>query len=406
MRLLLAALFITLLGGHDVAISAMTGTDPAVFTAPATENQEAQKIAEKLQESRKVLVEAESQKRRILGSLYVINQRMKKISTDKSHLTNELFQVQDNVKSIAKIIANLEVQIEKQRVQLRRRLRALYKLSGQGYIGILFSRESSSDFDETLRFLKIVTDNDYRLIRNYQQNIATYKAQRKKLHGQIERLVGIEKNIKKQEGLLANEHKAKSKIVSEIDKEKIANLNKIRSLRSKTKEMAQSDAALADLLKPSIYEQKGQLQSPIQGTVAQDFGLVVDDKYKIRFSHKGWRFEAAHGASVSAIYDGKVVFADWIEGYGFTVVVDHGDHYYSVYGQIARSRVKTGDAIKKGQVFAEAGPASGGFSEGLYFEIRHFSEPENPANWLLKKAIQQASIAQAVDPRLKQETAP
>jgi septal ring factor EnvC (AmiA/AmiB activator) len=393
MRFWLLALFLTICASHSVVIGAMPSPDSESILPSS----EAQKIAEKLQESRKVLVEAEAQKRKILGSLYVINQRMKKISTDKSHLTNELFQVQDNVKSIAKMIANLEVQIDRQRLQLRRRLRALYKLSGQGYIGILFSRESSSDFDETLRFLKIVTDNDYRLIRSYQQNVAAYKAQRKKLHGQIERLVGIEKNIKKQEGMLADEHKAKSKIVSEIDKEKIANLNKIRSLRSKTKEMVQSDAALADLLKPSIYEQKGQLQPPIQGTLAQDFGLVVDEKYKIRFSHKGWRFEASHGAAVSAIYDGKVVFADWIEGYGYTVVIDHGDHYYSVYGEIAHSRVKTGDALKKGQVFAEAGPATGSFSEGLYFEIRHFSEPENPANWLLKKAIQQASIAQAVD---------
>lgn len=370
----------------EPVLGAATAGDPSDVAST-----DAQKIAEKLQASRKSVIEAEAQKRKILGSLYVINQRMKKISAEKGNLTNELFQVQDNVKSIAKIIAGLETQIDRQRVQLRRRLRALYKISGRGYIGVLFSRESSSDFDETLRFLKIVTDNDYRLIRGYQENVASYKAQKNRLRGQIERLVGIEKNIKRQESLLATEHKAKSKIVSELDREKIVNINRIKTLRNKTKELA-TDTALAELLKPSIYEQKGQLPAPIHGTVVQDFGLMIDDRYKIRLSHKGWRFASARGAPVASIYDGSVIHSDWIDGYGHTIIIDHGDHYYSVYGQISRPKVKLGDIIKKGQVLAEAGPPTPHYAEGLYFEIRHFSEPENPASWLLKKEIQQASI--------------
>lgn len=362
--------------------------------APATDHTETVEVLQqKLNESRKTLVEAEAQKRRILGSLYVINQRMKKISTDKSHLTNELFQVQDNVKTIAKIIAGLEIQIDKQRVQLHKRLRALYKMSGQGYIGVLFSSGSSMDLDETLRFMKIVTDNDYNLIRSFQHNIATYKAQKTKLRGQIEKLVVIEKNIKRQEGLLASEHHAKSKIVSELDKEKIASLNRIKTLRSHTEKIAGETANLSDLLKPSIYEQRGQLPAPAPGTVMQDFGLITDEHYKIRLSHKGWRYATAPATPVAAIFEGTVVHADYIEGYGPTIIVDHGDHYYSLYAEISHMKVKTGDTLRKGQVLAEAGPATGGHGEGFYFEIRHFSEPENPANWIAKKEYRQASIA-------------
>lgn len=365
--------------------------------APAkAQSEDPQAIVEKLQESRKGLVEAEAQKRRILGSLYVINQRMKKITSAKSNLTNELFQVQDNVKNIAKIIAGLEFQIEKQRLQLRKRLRALYKLSGQGYIGIVFSSGSSLDFDESLRFLKIVTENDYSLIRSYQRNVAAYKVQRNRLRGQIEKLVGIEKNIKRQESLLATEHVAKLKIASELDKEKIANLNRIRTLRNKSEKIAgetQMAGALSDLLKPSIYERRGQLQAPVQGSIAQDFGLVTDEKYKIRLSHKGWRFATGPDAPVASIFEGTVLFADQVEGYGRTVIVDHGDHYYSVYSHVERVKVRVGDTLKRGEVFAESGPPTKSHGEGIYFEIRHFSEPENPGNWITKKGIQQASLA-------------
>jgi len=368
--------------------SAAPGEAPSADRAETVEA-----LQQKLNESRKTLVEAEAQKRRILGSLYVINQRMKKISTDKSHLTNELFQVQDNVKAIAKIIAGLELQIDKQRVQLRKRLRALYKMSGQGYIGALFASGSSMDLDETLRFMKIVTDNDYNLIRSFQQNIVSYKAQKRKLRGQIEKLVVIEKNIKRQEGLLANEHHAKSKIVGELDKEKIASLNRIKTLRSHSEKIAGEAANLSDLLKPSIFERRGQLPAPSPGTVAQDFGLVTDEHYKIRLSHKGWRYATAPATPVAAIFEGTVIHADYVDGYGPTVVVDHGDHYYSLYAQISRMKVKTGDTLKKGQILAEAGPATGGYGEGFYFEIRHFSEPENPANWIAKKEYRQAAIA-------------
>ena len=354
-------------------------------------------IAEKLQESRKGVVEAETQKRKILGSLYLINQRMKKISSDKSRLTNNLFQVQYNVKNIAKLIAGLEVQIEKQRTQLRRRLRALYKISGQGYISVVFSRGNASDLDETLRFLKIVTDADYQLIKSYQHNVVTYRAQREKLRGQIEKLVSIEKNIKKQENLLAAEHKAKSKIASELDREKVANIRRIKSLRDKSKELGGDSAELADLLKPSIYEQKGQLSAPIQGIVVQDFGLVMDDRYKIRLNHKGWKYESAPNAPVSPIFEGRVIHSEWVKGYGHTVILDHGDHYYSLYSHIARVKAKAGDTLKRGQVFAEAGVPGKDSVSGIYFEIRHFSEPENPAGWISKKQYRQASVAQLED---------
>lgn len=364
-----------------------------VSRARAETSPDARQLAEKFKQTRRQITETEVEKRKILGSLYSITQRMKKISHEKNHLTDELFHVQDNVKNIAKLIATLEVQIERQRHQLKRRLRTLYKLSGEGYIGILFSRTSALDVDEALRNLKIVTENDYQLIRSYQENIALYKTQRQKLKGQVERLVALERKIKKQEGMLVSEHKQKSKIVSELDRSRNARMKDIKKLRAHTKALAEQkiadteDRDWVDLLKPSIFEQKGQLPSPVQGVVVRDFGLVTNDRYKIQLSHKGWRYSAPKGTPVASIFDGTVVHADWINGYGQTVIVDHGDHYYSVYSHISRVKAKLGDTLKKGQAFAEAGPSSRRHGEGVYFEIRHFSEPENPAQWIAARGI-------------------
>lgn len=346
---------------------------PAVFGAAAAEPK-VEVLAAKMSASKQKIAEAEEEKRRILGSLYSIQKKMKKITSEKNHLTDELFQAQDGVKNIAKVIANLETEIGQQKIQLRRRLRALYKMSGQGYIGILFSQTNAGDLDQTLRFLKIVTDSDYKLIQSYKMNVAAYTKQKNKLKSQVERLVGIEKRIKKQEGLLAIQHQSKSKIVSELDRKRSANLDSIKSIRKKTEGMA--DEVMDELLRPSIYEQKGLLPSPVASSVAQDFGLIADEKFKLKYSHKGWTY-AAVSAPVLSIFEGTIAKATRIPGYGTTVVIDHGDHYYSVYSHLSHLRAKQGDTIEKGQSFGETDD-----SKGLYFEIRHFSEPENPALWI------------------------
>jgi septal ring factor EnvC (AmiA/AmiB activator) len=341
------------------------------------------KLVETMSENKQKIADAEAAKRRILGSLYSIQKRMKKISNKKGKLTDELFQAQDGVKSVAKVIAHLEGQIGKEKIQLRRRLRAIYKMSGQGYIAILFSRTSSSDLDETLRFMKIVTDNDYRLIQSYRENVAAFKIQKEKLKAQVEKLVAVERQIKKQEGLLAIEQESKSRIVSELDKERTVSLQTIRSLRKKSAGLA--DSEMDALLRPSIYEQKGALPAPYASQVVQDFGLIADDRFRIKYSHKGWQYAPSPTSSaVTCVFDGIVSKEQWIAGYGMTVVIDHGDHYYSVYGHLSKLRARAGDTIKKGQILAETGP------KGLYFELRHFSEAENPARWMAPLGVSTA----------------
>ncbi len=355
-----------------------------------TSDRDIKEIAKKINESKTTLVESEAQKRKILGLLYSLNQKMKKVTQEKSHLTDELIHVQANVKQVAHLIAALEQQIDSQRSKLKNRLRALYKLSGNGYLGILFSQTALPDVDRVLHGLKIITDADFQLIREYQQNVSIYKEQRAKLKAQVENLMGIEQKIKSKENLLVEEHKAKIYIVSELDQTKVRNLSNLQKLRRSTASLAgfESDETLASLMKPSFFEHKGQMVAPVAGKVVQDFGLITDEKFKVQLAHKGWRYATQRHAAVATIFDGKVIYNDWINGYGPTVIIDHGDHYYTVYSDLFRIRVKTGDEIKKGEIIAQTGAASLKYGEGLYFEIRHFSESEDPAHWLQKGPVQ------------------
>jgi septal ring factor EnvC (AmiA/AmiB activator) len=361
-------------------------------SARAVEKSSVEELAVRYQETKKNLVDSETEQRRILGSLYDINRRMKKIGKEKGHLTDELLHVQENVQSLAKVIADLEKQIDDQRHLLKARLRNLYKLSGEGTLSMVFSSSNSNDLDRSMKFLKIVSDLDYRLIRNYQKNVVTYRVQRHKLSTEVRRLVSIEKDIKKQEGLLLAEQNAKSKIATSLETSRKHALRDIKKIRASTASFLPSDAteedteAISGLLKPSFFEKKGQLPNPIEGEVAQDFGLVALDN-NIRISHKGRQYKAPAGTPVSAVFEGKIAFSSWVPGYGNTIIIDHSDHYYTLYGHLGKSKVKVGQEVTKGQVIAEAGSTSRLYGDGIYFEIRHFSEPENPKVWIGNKGL-------------------
>jgi murein hydrolase activator len=334
-------------------------------------------LADTIRETKEVINESESARRKLLGSLYAINLRMKKISTEKGKLTDELMQSQDGVETVASAIQALETQISKQRLALKKRLRALYKISGESVVGAVFSTTNAYEFDSTLRNLKLISDKDFQMIQSYRENLKTLASQRKKLKSQVERLLLVERRIKKQENLLAQEHHAKSALAATIEKDTRKRMSEIKRLRQSH---STDDAEIAHLLKPSIYEKKGTLVAPVAlGTIVKDFGLRIDEKFKFKMSHKGWQIGVARPTTVVATDEGSIVFSGILPAYGATLIVDHGDHYYSIYSGLQKIQVAVGDEVLRAQALAQA-------ETGLYFEIRHFSEPENPASWISAKS--------------------
>lgn len=345
---------------------------------------EVEKVATEIQKNRNSIVEKDQEKRRILGSLYEISRRMKKITQEKSEMTDKLMRTQDKVKFIAHDIASLEKKIEDEQKKLGVSLRNLYKISGETYLAILFSQDSAFSIDRSLKFLKIVSEKDFTLIKSYKKNVLELKLKKIDLNAQVKKLIHLEEDIKSQESLLLSEQRQKYKIVSEIEAKSLANIEKIKKLRTKAQEklLPSFDAALSDMLKTAFYENKGQLPAPLSGNVIQDFGLIKSEQYPVELSHKGWLYSSEKPVAVSAIFDGEIAFAGQIDGYGETLIIDHGDHYYSLYASLSQVKVKRGDVVKKSQNIAYAGSTSRPNNVGIYFEIRHFSEPENPKYWI------------------------
>lgn len=125
---------------------------------------------------------------------------------------------------------------------------------------------------------------------------------------------------------------------------------------------------------------KGRLSLPVRGELANRFGSPRHDG---GLTWKGLFIRSAIGENVKAIAAGRVVFADWLRGFGNLMIVDHGGSYMSLYGNNETIDRQVGDSVRGGDTIATVGNSSGiNPAPGLYFELRHQGKPFDPLIWV------------------------
>ncbi|WP_374076230.1 murein hydrolase activator EnvC [Bdellovibrio bacteriovorus] len=340
-------------------------------------------LAKDFEATKKRIEDAEVKQRQILSALYQLNKKIKKIVTDKGELSQQRAFLEVNIRNLTQKVEDLDQRSKSQRALLAERLRAIYKLGGASMARFLFSSSSSASLERNLKIMGIVASRDLDLIKNYGRDLQDLQKKRKTLAARLESLKGVETKIVAQEKQLRREQDLKGKILDGIRKNKLFAMNKIHGLREKSLQYNIDDAGLFDLLfKPSFADQKGELPVPLPGVVTQKFGLMKGDEHPYTLSHKGIFISAAKGSPIKSIFEGRVSYVGELPGFGTTLIVDHGDHYYSVYSHAQEVKVNTGDEITQSQVIALVGEAPQESNPGLYFEIRHFSEPYDPQQWM------------------------
>ncbi|MBL8430571.1 MAG: peptidoglycan DD-metalloendopeptidase family protein [Dechloromonas sp.] len=127
----------------------------------------------------------------------------------------------------------------------------------------------------------------------------------------------------------------------------------------------------------SFARQRGSLRLPVRGAVSGRFGSARDGGGTWR----GLFIKTGAGSEVKAIAGGRVVFSEWMRGFGNLLIVDHGDAYLSIYGNNESLLKQVGQAIKGGETIATVGNSGGNPESGLYFELRHQGQPIDPMKW-------------------------
>ena len=103
-----------------------------------------------------------------------------------------------------------------------------------------------------------------------------------------------------------------------------------------------------------------------------------------------------NNTEIRAVYDGRVIHSGYLRGYGNLMIIDHGQQYFSLISRAATFNKKEGTKVKSGEIIGVTGEGDPLYGEGLHFEIRKGSTPEDPLLWLKEGFLSQAIPAPSV----------
>jgi len=170
---------------------------------------------------------------------------------------------------------------------------------------------------------------------------------------------------------LENDEKRITNLVNEINKLLVQESSASTLINNKLPNTSTTDAPFSTL--------KGKLNFPVRGKLVTTFDGPRSGKH---VTWKGLFIQSPDGSDVKAISGGRVVFADWLRGFGNLIILDHGNSYMSLYGNNAKLHKQVGDAIRGGDTIATVGNSGGNADSGLYFELRHGGKPFDPLTWI------------------------
>lgn len=224
------------------------------------------------------------------------------------------------------------------------------------------------------------------LARRYQEKNAELqqvKAEQSRQKAQLERDKGVRKIVlarinrqiisqRHEIGRLQRDEKRLTKLIERLSKLSRAKPKKSAALHNRS--------LPAPMPSDGIFQQlKGKLRLPVRGELINRFGSQREDSGA---TWKGLFIKSPAGQEVKSIANGKVVFSDWLRGFGNIVIVDHGDGYMSLYGNNETLYKQAGETVKAGDAIAAVGNSGGIAETGLYFEMRHQSRPFDPLGWV------------------------
>ena len=191
----------------------------------------------------------------------------------------------------------------------------------------------------------------------------------------VQRLAGDVAKSQREIGRLKRDETRLSRLIEEIARALAKTEPKSRAPGKAVDRVA--DASLS--AKP-FASLKGRLKLPVRGELVNQFGAPREESGA---PWKGLFIRSITGETVHAIADGRVVYADWLRGFGNLLIVDHGGGYMSLYANNEGLLRQVGETVRSGDPVAHVGASGGHEESGLYFELRRDGKPFDPMKWVV-----------------------
>lgn len=384
-----ALLLILLLAGRT--------TLAAATAAGATE--ELRELRGKIEALQKRLADAEESKSEAADAL----QESERAISDANRSLRELAQQSG---AVNQRLAELRAESHRGEETLKSQRALLARLLYQQYLGgrteplrLVLNREDPNRIARQLHYFGYISRARANFIGELRGSLARLKELAHETEQKALELEAIATEQTAQKRRLEQEKRARTQVLTRIAREIQQQRREISTLRRNenrlTRLIEQLGRIIARTPAPprlrnervpdgsgdgSPFERlKGELRLPVRGELGNRFGSQRSDG---GLTWKGLFIAARPGEEVRAIAAGRVVFADWLRGFGNLLIIDHGGAYMSLYGNNETLYKRVGEVIQGGDAVAAVGNSGGNPDSGLYFELRHEGKPLDPLIWV------------------------
>lgn len=345
-----------------------------------------------------------------------------------SETNRKLFELQQAQKKHSESLQELQSQksslentIESQKNQLSKQIYQQYLHGQQTYLQLILEEQDPSVISRQLQYFSYISRARQALINNMGTNLERVSKLNEETANALKEVVSLKGKQETERKNLESQKQAHSKVIEKLSSQISAQRNEIEKLKRDEKSLSQLVERLARAPQPkpqkptqanlsskepsnkreaetapqrplatneslpsnafdggSFESLRGKLNLPVRGEVTNKFGNSRQDT---GLTWKGLFIKSNEGNEVKSIANGRVVFADWMRGFGNLIIIDHGGGYMSLYGNNQALLRKMGDTVKGGDTIASVGNSGGNDTPGVYYELRNHSQPFDPMSW-------------------------
>ena len=351
-----------------------------------------QQNMDKTSESKNEVVDSLRESERAISNS---NRKLAEIAAQQRAADQKLGKLQDQQRK-------LNSSMTEQQSSLGKLLYQQYLGGNQEYLKLILNSQDPNQISRDLLYYRYIARNRAATLATLRSNLAALDTLNTATRQQREELASLRTKQAAQKASLIKEQHARRQVLGKISRQLRLQRREITRLQRDENRLSQLVNQLTNVLaQPSgtsllhndklpdnrfdgqpFYQLKGKLALPVKGELTNRFGTPRPGS---TVDWKGLFLRTSDGQPVKAIAAGRVVFADWLRGFGNLIIIDHGEGYMSLYANNETLYKQVGDVLRGGDTIAAAGNTGGNENFGLYFELRHRSKPLDPMKWMAAK---------------------
>lgn len=350
--------------------------------------------------------DAEARIGTISQQLHQIENELAQATANLKNYQNQRSQVEQQILQNQKALEAAQKRLQGREGVFTKRVRDIYINGRLSYLDVVIGAKDFSDFANRLEMLKRIIDSDIALINAIKTERAEINQRKAALEDEKKQIVELEQKAKEAQATIVKKKEERQAVLDKAKTDKAAaeqelaalqqssaNIKAMLQARAAQRAAAAAAAAAAQQQASSgggggggsdagYVQGTGQLAWPVSGPITSPFGYRFHPIYGREIFHSGIDIGVDEGTPVHAADSGVVVEADWIDGYGNAVIIDHGNGMSTLYGHNSELAVSAGQTVSKGQVIAYAGSTGNSTGPHVHFEVRVNGDPVNPLNYL------------------------